>query len=76
MSEHLETRKKLKEIPELCKFEDLLSRSTLSPEDKQILRLHYLERRNFSYIADSLGYATITIKRKHSRALSKLTKLF
>lgn len=75
MSEHTETRRKLKEIPRKAIFDALLEQSTLSEQDKQILRLHYLEDKNFSYIADLLGYAETTIKKRHSKALSKLNKL-
>ena len=75
MREHIETRRKLKEIPRKAIFDALLEQSTLSEEDKFILKLHYLEDKDFRYIADQLGYSEITIKRRHSKALSKLNKL-
>lgn len=75
MSEHIEARRRLKEIPSITRFEDLLELSTLSSIDKEILRLHYLDHKDFSLIGDTLGYATVTIKRKHAKALSKLIKL-
>lgn len=58
------------------RFDDLLNESTLSDEDKEILRLHYLKGKDFRYIGDMLGYAEITIKKRHVKALSKLSKLF
>jgi len=58
------------------RFDDLLNESTLSDEDKEILRLHYLKGKDFRYIGDTLGYAEITIKKRHVKALSKLSKLF
>lgn len=58
------------------RFDDLLNESTLSDEDKEILRLHYLKGKDFRYIGDTLGYAEITIKKRHGKALSKLSKLF
>ena len=76
MSAHIETSKRLKAIPSVCRFDDLLEQSTLTDEDKEILRLHYLKGKDFRYIGDMLGYAEITIKKRHSRALSKLNKLF
>nr|DAM26818.1 MAG TPA: ECF sigma factor [Caudoviricetes sp.] len=76
LSEHLETRKKLKDIPDLSRFDDLLERSTLTDEDKKILRLHYLKGKDFRYIGDLLGYAEVTMKKRHIKALSKLSKLF
>lgn len=75
MSDHIDTRRKLKEIPRKAYFDALLEQSTLSEEDKQILRLHYLEDKNLSYIADVLGYAKTTVKKRHRKALSKLNKL-
>ena len=75
MSEHIEARKKLKEIPSISRFDELLEMSTLSSMDKEILRLHYLEHRDFQFIGDSLGYATVTIKRRHAKAMAKLIKL-
>lgn len=75
MSDHIDTRKKLKEIPRKAYFDALLEQSTLSEEDKQILRLHYLEDKSLGYIADILGYAETTVKKRHRKALSKLNKL-
>lgn len=76
MSVHLDTRRKLKDIPDVSRFDDLLERSTLTDEDKEILRLHYLKGKDFRYIGDTLGYAEVTIKKRHAKALSKLSKLF
>lgn len=44
--------------------------------DKEILRLHYLKGKDFRYIGDTLGYAEVTIKKRHAKALAKLNKLF
>ena len=76
MSIHLDTRRKLKDIPNVSRFDDLLAQSTLTDEDKTLLRLHYLQGKDFKYIGDMLGYAESTIKKHHARALSKLNKLF
>ena len=76
MSSHLDTRRKLKDIPDVSRFDDLLERSTQTDEDKEILRLHYLKGKDFRYIGDTLGYAEVTIKKRHAKALAKLTKLF
>jgi DNA-directed RNA polymerase specialized sigma subunit len=76
LSTHLDTRKRLEAIPSVRRFDDLLNESTLSDEDKEILRLHYLKGKDFRYIGDTLGYAEITIKKRHVKALSKLSKLF
>ena len=76
LSSHLDTRRKLKDIPDVSRFDDLLERSTLTDEDKEILRLHYLKGKDFRYSGDTLGYAEVTIKKRHAKALAKLDKLF
>ena len=75
MSEHIETKKRLKEIPNISTFDGLLDQSTLDDIDKTILRLHYLKHRDFRFIGEVLGFAEVTIKKRHRKALSKLTKL-
>ena len=76
MSAHIETRHRLQDIADITCFDELLNRSTLTDEDKEILRLHYLKGKDFRYIGDTLGYAEVTVKKRHVKALSKLSKLF
>lgn len=76
MSVNTETRKRLKSISSIVTFDELLEQSTLSDIDKEILRLHYLKEKDFRYIGDTLGYAEITIKKRHLKALSKIQSLF
>lgn len=76
MSATIETRKRLKSIPDILSFDELLERSTLSDVDKEILRLHYLKEKDFRYIGDTLGYSEATIKKRHIKALSKIQALF
>ena len=73
MSQHIETRRKLKDVSLVSDFEELLALCTLSDEDKVILRLHYLQDKAFRYIGDMLGYSERTIKARHKRALKKLS---
>ena len=73
MSQHIETRRKLKDVSLVSDFEELLALCTLSDEDKVILRLHYLQDKDFRYIGDMLGYSERTIKARHKRALKKLS---
>lgn len=72
----VETRRRLKAVPSIVTFDALLEQSTLSDLDKEILRLHYLKEKDFRYIGDVLGYAEITIKKRHIKALNKLAALF
>ena len=75
MSEHISVRRRIKSIPSVETFDQLLETSTLSDEDKEILRLHYLKEKDFRYIGDMLGYSESTIKYRHKKALKKLSKL-
>lgn len=75
MSKHIETRKALIDIAEVQTFNAILDRSTLSEEDKYIMKQHYLHNKNFALIGDELGYAEITIIKRHSKILKKISKL-
>lgn len=72
MTEHIRTRKKLKGIPLVSGFEELLGQCTLSDTDKEILRLHYIKEKDFRFIGDSLGFSEATIKVRHRKALKKI----
>lgn len=72
MSEHIETRNKLKSIYAVTTFEELLNQCTLNDTDKEILRLHYLQEKDYRYIGDMLGYSSETIRKRHKKALKKL----
>ena len=74
-TEYIKIKRKVKEIPDIRSFNGLLEASTLSDLDKEIIRMHYLQERDFSYIADSLGYNQKTIETRHKKALIKLSKL-
>ena len=76
MSDHIDIRRRIKAIPSIKSFTDLLDASTLSDEDKTIMILHYLKDKDFRYIADELGYSESTIKYRHKKAIKKLSKLF
>lgn len=68
-------QRKLKEIPDLSTFEGILKASTLNELDKKILRMHYLEELDYAFIADTLGYSESGIKKRHKKALKKLSKI-
>lgn len=75
MTKHIKTRRKLQSIADLKSFNEILDNSTLSSEDKYIVREHYLNDKNFAYIADELGYAEITVVKKHQKILKKIGKM-
>lgn len=74
-SDYIKIKHKVKDIPDIRTFNGLLEASTLSDVDKEIMRLHYLQDKDFGYIADSLGYDKQTVQLRHKRALIKLNKL-
>ena len=74
-SEHIQTRNKVKAIAEIATFNDLLDACVLTDEDKEMLRMHYLQGKDFRYIGDMLGFAESTIKKRHRKALKKLSKV-
>lgn len=74
-SEHIKTRNKIKEIASITTFNDLIGACTLTDEDRELLKLHYLQGKDFRYIGDKLGFAESTIKKRHRKALQKLNKL-
>ena len=76
MSQHIETRRKIKEISELKTFNDLLDRSTLNPKQKELMKLFYLEGMTFIEIGEKLGIEEITAKKWHNKALKKIKDLF
>lgn len=75
MTEHIETRNKLKEIVGIKTFSDLLDRCIMSEEDRRIMELHYLQDKDLRYIADLLGYSEGTIKKRHRKVLKKLNQI-
>lgn len=75
MTEHIETRNKLKGIVEIKTFSDLLDRCIMSEEDRRIMELHYLQDKDLRYIADLLGYSEGTIKKRHRKILKKLNQI-
>lgn len=75
MSDHIKTRNKLKSIPKVSTFMELLDSCTLSDEDKEIIKLHYVQHKNLGYIADTLGYSESAIKKKHKKILCKISKI-
>lgn len=75
-SEHIKTRSRVKEIASITTFNELLEACTLTNEDKEILRMHYLQGKDFRYIGDILGFSESTIKKRHRKALQKLNKIF
>lgn len=52
-----------------------LNKSMISDEEKELMRLHYIQKKDFRFIGDTLGYSEASIKAKHRKILKKLNKL-
>ena len=76
MSEHIDTRRKIQDISSVKTFEELLENCILTDEDKTLMRLHYINGKDFCFIGDLLGFSESTIKRRHKKILQKLNKMF
>lgn len=74
-SKHIETKRRIKSIATISGFNELLEACTLSDEDKEILKMHYLQQKDFRFIGDTLGFSESTIKKRHKKALQKLNKV-
>ena len=73
MSRHIETRRKVKEISLVEDFEALLARCMISDTDKEILRMHYINGKEFAMIGDMMGFTESAVKSRHAKALRKIS---
>lgn len=74
--ESMNTRKKLRRISSVEDFEDLLEKTMLSEEERQLVILHYREQKPISYIADVMNMSETSVKRKHKKILNKMQRMF
>lgn len=70
------TRDKIKNIPTIKDFDDLLSQTMLNDDDIKIMEMIYKDRLPLGVIADRLCMSESTVKRKHKRILVKMSKMF
>lgn len=75
MTEHIKTRSKLKEIPRVTTLMELLDECTLSDDDKQIIIMHYVQDKDFGFIADTLGFSRSAVEKRHRKILRKIGKI-
>lgn len=47
----------------------------LSDEEKQILWMHYKEKKTLQCIADEIGLSEIAVKKKHRKMLMKIGRM-
>lgn len=75
MSKHIDTKHKIQEFSSYDDFYALINSCIMSDEDRQILKMIYIDDKNLAYIGDILGYSESTIKSRHRKLLKKLMKL-
>lgn len=75
MTEHIKTKRYLRSIRTIAEFEKLLNTFVLSDEEKKILRMYYIDKKDLMYIGDILGYSGSGIQKKHVEILQKMRGL-
>ena len=75
MTKHMEIKHKVNEINEKATFNTILENSMLSEKEKTLMRMYYIEKYDFDFIADTLGYSKIGIIKMHKRILTKIESL-
>lgn len=71
MSDHIEIKKRLRNITSVAEFEKLLNSRMITDTDKKILKMHYIDNKPLSYI-DMLGYSESYVKKRHRYILRRL----
>ena len=72
MTDHIETRKKLKNIPLKSQFATITKKYTLSNVENEVLNYWYIDHLTFYEIADRLNVSERTARRYHANALRKI----
>ena len=73
MSEHLDTKHKLKN--DILTLADMLKSPYLSEQEKEILKMIYIEEMDYFSIADKLNMSDSSVKKKHCKILKKVNKI-
>lgn len=75
MTRHMEIKQKVKSINEKTAFNAILDNSMLSEREKTMMKMYYIEKHDFDFIADTLGYSKIGVLKMHKRVLQKIESL-
>lgn len=75
MTDHIERKHKVKNIDSKTEFNKILDDAMLSDVERRIIEMIYLEHKDNSYIADTLGLAEVTVRKKHKHAIKKISNL-
>lgn len=74
-SDHIKTRQKIKDIPNVKTFDELLERCMLTDEERYIMRQHYYKGRSFQSIAQEICISEDWLKHRHKKILQKIQRL-
>lgn len=72
--DYAEIKKLINSITSIKTFNTVLEDCRLSDEEKQLLKLKYLENKDLTFIADELHVSYATIKRWHKKAIKVFIK--
>lgn len=73
MTKHCETRRKVRAITTKKEFNDLLEKCILTEGETALMRMHYLDGKDFRFIGDKLGFSEQTMKVWHHRILERIS---
>lgn len=73
MTDHIRMKHKLKE--DIKTFADIMNSPYVSDEEKQLLNLIYIDRKDYRLIGDTLGMSESTVKKRHKDLVNKIAKI-
>lgn len=74
MTKHVKTKHKIQMITKTM-FNEIMDEAMLSENEVCMMRMYYIDKHDFNFIADTLGYSKTGVLRMHKRILSKLESL-
>lgn len=74
-SEHMEVKRKIKNISDIRTFDGLLENAMLPEEQKKMLNMIYVQKKSLDFIADEMNVSIQTIKLWHKKALKKIASI-
>jgi DNA-directed RNA polymerase specialized sigma subunit len=74
-SEHIKRRHLIEDDLTYQISPELIAECRLSQEERTLLKLRYIDGKDFGFIADTIGWTTVTTCRHHVKALQKIHRL-
>lgn len=74
MTKHVKVKHEVQKITKTA-FNEILDEAMLSENEKSMMRMYYIERKDLGYIADTLGYSKAGILKMHQRILKRIESL-